>query len=56
MMVTQGHDEIGFEVSEDIAEEALVFAKEEMVKAGEKFIKSVPVEVEGYIKDHWSKE
>ena len=56
MMVTQGHDEIGFEVTEDIAEEALSFAKGEMVKAGEKFIKSVPVEVEGYIKDHWSKE
>ena len=55
MMVTQGHDEIGFEVSEEIAKEALEFAKGEMVKAGEKFIKSMPVEVEGHIKDHWSK-
>jgi DNA polymerase I-like protein with 3'-5' exonuclease and polymerase domains len=55
MMVTQGHDEIGFEVAEEIAEEALEFAKGEMIKAGEKFIHSMPVEVEGHIKDHWSK-
>jgi len=54
-LVTQGHDEIGFEVSEDIAKEADEFAKGEMIKAGEKFIKSMPVEVEGVIKNHWSK-
>jgi DNA polymerase-1 len=54
-LVTQGHDEIGFEVSEDIVKEAEEFAKKEMIKAGEKFIKSMPVEVEGVIKNHWSK-
>lgn len=54
-LVTQGHDEIGFEVSEEIATEAAEFAKKEMIKAGEKFIKSMPVEVEAVIKDHWSK-
>jgi DNA polymerase-1 len=55
MLVTQGHDEIGFEVTEDIAEEAREFATAEMVRAGERFVKSMPVEVEGHIKDHWSK-
>ncbi len=55
MLVTQGHDEIGFEVKEEIAEEALAFAKAEMIKAGEKFIKKMPVEVDGHIKDYWSK-
>ena len=54
-LVTQGHDEIGFEVSEDIATEAAEFAKKEMIIAGEKFIKSMPVEVDAIIKDHWSK-
>jgi DNA polymerase I-like protein with 3'-5' exonuclease and polymerase domains len=54
-LVTQGHDEIGFEVSEDIAEEAAEFAKREMIKAGEKFIRSMPVEVEAIIEDYWSK-
>jgi DNA polymerase-1 len=47
MLITQGHDEIGFEVPEEIAKQ--------MVKAGERFVKSMPVEVEGNIKDHWSK-
>jgi len=54
-LVTQGHDEIGFEVSEDIVIEAAEFAKNEMIKAGEKFIHSMPVEVEAVIEDHWSK-
>lgn len=54
-LVTQGHDEIGFEVSKDIVKEAEEFAKEEMIKAGQKFIKSMPVEVEAVVKDHWSK-
>lgn len=54
-LVTQGHDEIGFEVSEGIATEAAEFAKKQMVSAGEKFIKSMPVEVEAVIENHWSK-
>ena len=47
------HDEIVVEVRADQAKKAVKILEEEMKAAGEKFLKDVPVKVEGVISDIW---
>ncbi len=49
------HDEIVVEASEDSAWDVAEVVEQEMVRAGERFIKSVPVEVEVSVGDYWQK-
>jgi len=47
------HDEIVCEAEESVAEQALKIQKEEMLRAGELLLKSVPVEAEGEVSSVW---
>ena len=49
------HDEIVAEAREDIASEVAKIIEDEMVAAGEKLLKKVPVKVDVYISDRWEK-
>lgn len=49
------HDEIVAEAREDIVGEAAAIIEEQMVAAGEKLLKKVPVKVGTYISDCWEK-
>jgi DNA polymerase I-like protein with 3'-5' exonuclease and polymerase domains len=49
------HDELVVECPEDKAEECFSWISECMVKAGAMWIKSLPMSVEGHIKDTWTK-
>lgn len=49
------HDEIVVEVKEQFAEVALEFCSKAMQDAGERFVKSIPMPVEGGISDVWQK-
>ena len=55
MLVNTVHDEIVVECEESIAEEVRDLVEETMRKAGEYYVKSVPIEVESSIADCWSK-
>ena len=47
------HDEIVCEVKEDQAQKAVKILEEEMARAGERFLKNVPVKVDGVVSDIW---
>lgn len=47
------HDEIVVEVKEDHAEKVCALVEEEMVRAGEAFLKKVPVKVDAEVADVW---
>ncbi|MEX1061549.1 MAG: DNA polymerase [Patescibacteria group bacterium] len=47
------HDEIVCEVKADQAQKAVKILVEEMTRAGEKFLKNVPVKVDGAVSDIW---
>ena len=49
------HDEIVVEARKDIAEETAKLIEEQMVKAGERLLKKVPVKVDIHISDCWEK-
>jgi DNA polymerase I-like protein with 3'-5' exonuclease and polymerase domains len=49
------HDEIVYEIHKSILEEGEAFIRDEMIKAGQIFIKSIPVEVGINIAPHWEK-
>lgn len=49
------HDEIVCEVDEDIAEQALDFVRETMLKCEQPFLGSIPAEVTAKISDYWEK-
>jgi DNA polymerase-1 len=49
------HDEIVAEAREDIVEEAAKIIEEQMIAAGKKLLKKVPVKVDIYISDCWEK-
>ena len=49
------HDEIVAEAREDVASEAAKLIEEQMIRAGEKLLKKVPVKVEVHISDCWEK-
>lgn len=55
VMIMQVHDEIVFLVKEEIAEDAQKFIVKQMIRAGELFIKRLPVEVDSFIEDYWTK-
>ena len=52
-IISTVHDEIVVEADEDIADRALIMQREEMIRAGENFLKSVPVDAEGEVSDIW---
>ncbi len=54
-IVNTVHDEIVVDCAEEIAEQVLKIVEYEMKRAGEVFIKAVPVDVEATIKDYWTK-
>ena len=54
-LIGEVHDEIVFEIAEDIQEEADKFIREKMIEAGEIFVTAVPVEVDGQLKPYWEK-
>jgi DNA polymerase-1 len=54
-MVNCVHDEILVEADEDSVWEAAEVVKEEMIRAGERYITKVPVEVEVLVGDWWQK-
>lgn len=54
-LLMQVHDEIVVEIAKDIEKEADAFIREQMIKAGEVFVKSVPVDVGGEIHPYWTK-
>ncbi len=49
------HDEIVAEAKEDIVSEAAKLIEEQMIRAGKKLLKKVPVKVEVHISDCWEK-
>lgn len=49
------HDECLVEAHKDIAQEVYDIVVRDMIAAGERFIKNVPVAVEGHISTHWEK-
>ncbi|MCH7541429.1 hypothetical protein IH981_01470 [Patescibacteria group bacterium] len=49
------HDEIVAEAREDVVEETARLIEEQMVKAGEKLLKKVPVKVDVHISNCWEK-
>lgn len=53
--IMQVHDEIVFEIHQDIQEDADKFIREKMIEAGEIFITDVPVEVDGHLRPYWEK-
>jgi DNA polymerase I-like protein with 3'-5' exonuclease and polymerase domains len=52
-LVMSVHDELVLECAEEIAGEVVELVKEQMVLAGERFLTSVPVEVEAKAADFW---
>jgi hypothetical protein len=54
-VVNTVHDEIVVEAREDQAEVVCTIVEREMVKAGERIIKLVPIVADAKIADHWSK-
>lgn len=54
-LVNMVHDELVLEASHEDAERAKALVVREMVRAGEAFIRAVPVEVEAKVADAWSK-
>ncbi len=54
-LVNTVHDEIVVECAEEIAENVCKLVEEEMERAGQVFIKSVPVVVDAAIEDYWMK-
>ena len=54
-ILIQVHDEIVSECDAEYAEELMAVQVEEMVKAGEEFIKSIPVTVEAKYSGYWEK-
>jgi DNA polymerase-1 len=55
-ILMQVHDELVIEVSEDIAEEAKEFIKQEMIKAEQPFLKEIPAVVDVNLGKTWSKD
>ncbi len=55
VIINQVHDELIFKVKTEHAEEVEPYVRELMVKAGEKFLPSVPCKVDGGIYDQWQK-
>ena len=55
-LVNQVHDEIVVECKRSEAEEVDCYVKETIVGAGQKYLKRVPVVVEGGIKPRWEKD
>lgn len=49
------HDEIVVEAREDVVEEVAKLVEEQMIKAGEKLLKQVPIKVDVNISDCWEK-
>ena len=49
------HDEIVAEAREDIVEETAKLIEEQMIKAGERLLKKVPVKVDVHVSDCWEK-
>src|SRR4030067_889341 len=49
------HDEIVAEAREDIVDQVAVLIEDQMIAAGEKLLKKVPVKVDVYISDCWEK-
>ena len=49
------HDEIVVEAREDQSQEAAKVVEEQMIRAGEKLLKKVPVKVDVRISDCWEK-
>jgi DNA polymerase-1 len=54
-MVNCVHDEVLLEAAEGDAWDVADFVTEEMVEAGERFIKSVPVAVDVVVGESWQK-
>ena len=54
-IISTVHDEILVEAHQSIAEEVLQIVRNDMIKAGERFIKTVPVDVESHVSTHWMK-
>jgi len=54
-IMLQVHDELVLECEEDEAEKVKVIVEEEMIKAGESWLKKVPVCVDSYISNTWEK-
>ena len=49
------HDEIVTEAREDMVDDVAKLVEEQMIKAGEKLLKKVPVKVDVHISDCWEK-
>jgi len=49
------HDEILVEAHKDIAQEVYDIVRNDMITAGQRFIKNVPVDVEGHVSMQWEK-
>jgi len=49
------HDEIVYEIHKSIIEEGEIFVREQMINAGQIFIKSIPVEVNIKVAPYWEK-
>lgn len=54
-LVNTVHDEMVVECDSDMAEEVASIIKHKMLEAGEHYLKTIPIEVEFTIADHWSK-
>ena len=54
-LLMQVHDEIVFEVREDLAEEAKQFISVSMLSAEAEFLKEIPCEIDTHIENYWSK-
>ncbi|MBI5525142.1 MAG: hypothetical protein HY897_02330 [Deltaproteobacteria bacterium] len=52
-LINMVHDELVAEVPADRAREAALMVKEQMMKAGARFVRHVPMEVECHIGDFW---
>lgn len=54
-IISTVHDEILVEAHKDIAQEVYDIVRKDMIDAAKRFIKNVPVDVEGHISDQWEK-
>lgn len=54
-IILQVHDELVLEVREDLAEYVKSLVEKEMLLAGAKWLKKVPVKVDSYISETWEK-
>jgi DNA polymerase I len=54
-MVLQVYDEIVTETHKDDSEQFFEDKKRIMIQAAERYVKKVPIEVEGHVKTHWTK-